>query len=135
MPPQNAQLTSIIRQLQAHLATPDTAFLAQSAATWTVIDRKFSGPLGPLGVKAILARCINQMRPQYPWLPASRGIDFAELHKCYAQQDVQAAVLANSELLESFITLLAALIGASLTATFLRSAFGDGSAAPISLEN
>ncbi len=131
----NAQLTAIIRSLQARHATPDPATLQQAIATWELLARKFGTLIGQNGVKLTLGRSLDRVRAQFPWLPPSKGALLIHLQEAYDLQTPADAVAANSALLAAFIDLLATLIGAGLTVQFLRSAMADDSAAPNQLEN
>jgi hypothetical protein len=130
----NAQLTAIISQLQARHATPERATLQQAIATWELLARKFGTLIGQNGVKLILGRSLDRVRPQFPWLPPAKGALLIHLQEAYGLQAPADAVAANCALLEAFIDLLATLIGAGLTVQFLRSALADDSAAPNQLE-
>jgi hypothetical protein len=131
----NAQLTTIIRGLQARLATPDLATLQQAISMWELLARKFGTLIGQSGIKLILGRSIDRVRPQFPWLPSAKGTLLIHLQEAFDQQSPAEAIAANSALLEAFIHLLATLIGAGLTLQFLRTALADDSATSNQPEN
>ncbi len=131
----NAQLTATISSLQARFSTPDASTVQQAISLWELLSRKFGTLIGQNGIKLILDRSIDSVRPQFPWLPSTKGTLLIHLQEAYDQQAPAEAIAANNALLDAFINLLATLIGASLTIQFLRSALADDSAVPNQPEN
>ena len=129
MPTDNEQLRKIIKEIQArHSGTDARAVAAAAIDIWGQLAFKFVPLLGPNSVNSIYARSLEFNKPAFPWLPASLRQDVAELpftvlKESFELRPADEIIRANNALLDTFINLLATLIGARLVIPFLRSAF------------
>ena len=129
MPTDNEQLRKIIKEIQArHSGTDARAVAAAAIDIWGQLAFKFVPLLGPNSVNSIYARSLECNKPTFPWLPASLRQDVAELpfnilKASFELRQADEIIRANNALLDTFINLLATLIGARLVIPFLRSAF------------
>ena len=129
MPTDNEQLRKIIKEIQArHSGTDARAVAASAIDIWSRLAFKFVPLLGPNSVNSIYARSLEFNKPAFPWLPASLRQDVAELpfavlKESFEFRQVDEIIRANHALIDTFINLLATLIGARLVTPFLRSAF------------
>jgi len=97
---------------------------------WAQMASKIISIVGEGGFNSLYARSVFLSQSSFPWLaacPQSPQPDqrFAELKKCYETQAPAQACAANSLLLITFTDILASLIGEALTASILRSAWGN----------
>lgn len=97
---------------------------------WEQIAGKIVSIVGEGGFNSLYARSVFLSQSSFPWLaacPLSPQPDqrFAELKKCYEAQTPAQACAVNSLLLITFTDILASLIGEALTASILRSAWGN----------
>jgi hypothetical protein len=95
------------------------------AALWQEIDEVLYPVVGHRGVAALYQRSLTIAAAARPWLaPPSAGprsaLDTASLHAALLGQDADQAIAGGDALLGSFRTLLASLLGASLTERLLR---------------
>lgn len=88
--------------------------------------------IGQRGSAALYQRSLHLARADYPWLGAAyegaaeRG-EFDALRSALAQQTPEHAAAAHDSLLQTFIDLLADLIGESLTQRLLQAAWDSPS--------
>ena len=131
MPLKNKSLQQVIKKLQArHAGTDAMALSASAIRIWEQLTSKFMPMIGPGSVRLIYSRSLELNKSAFPWLPAASAPDmdespFAALKVGLEGLQPDEAVAANCALLDTFIHLLATLIGAHLTIQFLRSAFPD----------
>ncbi len=129
MPTDNEQLREIINEIQArHAGTDAGEVTALAIGIWRQLAFKFVPLLGPNSVNSIYARSLESNKSAFPWLPDSVRQDVADLPLMALKASLlvrraDEVILANSALLDTFVNLLATLIGARLTIPFLRSAF------------
>jgi hypothetical protein len=107
-------------------AGADAGRIADAAiAVWTAIDRALSPVIGERGSAALLQRSVHLVRERYQWLDgiadamAERDA-FAALRAALAAQSPEQAAAAHDGILQTFLDLLAELIGQSLTQRLLR---------------
>lgn len=86
--------------------------------------------IGQGGFNSLYERSLFLTQSTFPWLSANSaasptGQRFAELKKSFEEQSPAQAREANSLLLMTFTDILASLIGERLTASILRSAWGN----------
>lgn len=109
--------------------------------TWSGVVIHLAPIIGERGVGSLYARSVHLTRANYPWLasgpmsspmtqPISRVSQqtdgpFTDLRVSLAQRDPAEASNASSALLDTFLELLATLIGEPLTARLLRSLLDD----------
>jgi hypothetical protein len=94
--------------------------------------------IGDGGVRALTARSLHLVGPDFPWLAEAQGLDpaqspFARVARCLEQQDAAVAREAASAAMATLGGLLAALIGEPLTRSTWRAAWPTafaGSASP-----
>jgi hypothetical protein len=101
-------------------------------ATWRAVEAALAPIVGRRGVAALYKRSLYLTRSSHSCLlavyeSADAAADFIALHAALAQQTGAAASGASAALLETFHSLLANLIGASLTDQLLRSVWDDTS--------
>lgn len=98
-----------------------------SLAIWNKITRKFSPLLGPNSADLLFTRSLEQNRAAFPWLPSAdmmgADISFDAFETSLLERAPEEIVASTRALLDSYIDMLTALIGARLTNQFLRSAF------------
>jgi hypothetical protein len=99
---------------------------------WRRIARHLSPLIGESGISALLGRTLKLVVPGLDWLPAntsgkSIGALLDSLGDSFDQQALDAAQAGNAVLLDTFTTLLADLIGETLTIRLLQTAV-DGAA-------
>ena len=129
MPTDNEQLHEIISEIQARHAGADAGAVAGAAiGIWRQLAFKFVPLLGPNSVNSIYARSLESNKQAFAWLPASLRQDVSELplaalKTALENRRTDEIILANNALLNTFINLLATLIGARMIIPFLRSAF------------
>lgn len=104
----------------------DAGQIADAAiAVWNAIDKSLSPVIGQRGSAALLQRSMHLVRESYPWLggagdAAAERDEFAALRTALAQQAPGHAAAAHDSMLQTFLGLLADLIGESLTQRLLR---------------
>jgi hypothetical protein len=105
----------------------DAQRIAEHAvATWRDLDAALSPIIGRGGVAALFKRSLLLAVPAHPSLvAASQDVnapgDFVNLRDALAGQTVADAIAANGAVLQTFVDLLATLIGESLTERLLQS--------------
>jgi hypothetical protein len=95
---------------------------------WEEIDDALTPIVGPLGLVALYRRTVHLVAAQHPWLAGrDEGVltdtDPAVLKSVLARRSSAEAEAGGNAFLNTFHELLASLIGASLTARLLRSAW------------
>jgi hypothetical protein len=104
------------------------------AAIWLEITEALHPVIGHRGVAALYNRSLKLTTPAYPWLAlayqgALDSVDPAALKAIVAQQTAAEAIAGGSALFQSFHTLIASLVGSSLTDRLLRSVWDHSSGA------
>jgi|SRR5688572_12708807 len=97
-----------------------------AAAVWRELDATLSPIIGRRGVAALFKRSVLLTAPLHTSLVAAQleletDGDFESLRTLLNQQSVANAIATNGALLQRFVGLLTALIGASLTERLLQS--------------
>lgn len=97
---------------------------------WRRIIGQLAGLIGDSGVCALFGRAVRMLAPRHGWLSvggerASIDALLAAYERDLASVDVQQAMGANAELLQTFTRQLSALIGEKLTARLLADAGTD----------
>lgn len=97
---------------------------------WDKLAGEIISVVGEAGFNSLYERSVHLAQPTFPWLPPCPSPPqthhrFAELRTRLADQTPAHARAANSLLLTTFTDILASLIGEQLTASILRSAWGD----------
>ena len=100
------------------------------AAAWQQIDTVLTPVIGQPAVVALYRRCLYLTGRVYPWLASGpedfeTAMDPAALLALLAQQSSADASTAGGAHLQAFHTMLAGLIGRSLTERLLRSAWSN----------
>jgi hypothetical protein len=93
---------------------------------WHDIAVVLQSIIGNQGFAALFGRCIAVAARTHPWLAGSpagedQAVDFAALHALITQQSRENAAQGAAELLQTFHTILAGLIGTALSDQLLRS--------------
>ncbi|HSI60036.1 MAG TPA: hypothetical protein VLA16_20935, partial [Ideonella sp.] len=106
-------------------------------ATWQRIDATLAPVIGPRGVAALFKRSLFLAAPSHAWLDVAQegvrpALDLTELRGALARQSAAEAAAGSALLLATFATLLASLIGASLTERLLRPVSAAALAPPSS---
>lgn len=104
----------------AHAIAQSTLF------TWQQIAAQLEPVIGARGVDALFSRSLHLVAKAHPWLATGgvRGNDAASLASiktCLESRDALVASDGASALLDTFIDLLARLIGESLTTRLLET--------------
>lgn len=119
------------RQLIERQMAQHTEQVADAAISlWERMATQIVSIVGEGGFNSLYARSVFLAQPTFPWLaPNSLSSQtdqrFVELKTSLAGQMPAQARAANSLLLITFTDILAALIGEQLTASILRSAWGN----------
>jgi hypothetical protein len=97
---------------------------------WELMATQIISIVGEDGFNSLYARSVFLAQPTFPWLATNSPSPqtdqrFAELKKRLEGQTPSQAREANSLLLLTFTSILAALIGEPLTTRILRSAWGN----------
>jgi len=97
---------------------------------WEKLADEIISIVGEAGFNSLYERSVHLAQPTFPWLPPASSPPqahhrFAELRTRLADQTPAHARAAHSLLLTSFTDILASLIGEQLTASILRSAWGN----------
>ena len=97
---------------------------------WEKLADDIISIVGEAGFNSLYERSVHLVQPAFPWLPPCLSPPqthhrFAELKARLADQTPADAHAANSLLLTTFTDILASLIGEQLTASILRSAWGN----------
>ena len=127
------ETSSLLRhQIIKSLMAPPTEEVAAIAINlWEQMAIQIISTVGVGGFNSLYARSIFLAQSTFPWLregsPSSEtDRRFAELKTSLEGQAPATACEANCLLLITFTDILASLIGEHLTASILRSAWGDG---------
>jgi hypothetical protein len=96
------------------------------------VDKALSGVIGQRGCAALFQRSLHLASSDYPWLGAAysgaaESGAFGALRSVLAQQTPEQAAAAHDSLLQTFLDLLADLIGESLTRRLLQAAWDSSS--------
>lgn len=102
---------------------------------WEKLAAEIISIVGEAGFNSLYERSVHLAQSTFPWLqacssPPQTRYRFAELRMCLAEQTPAHAREANSLLLTTFTDILASLIGEQLTASILRSAWGNLASVP-----
>jgi len=107
----------------------DSRQIAESiAATCLAMDGALAPIIGRRGVAALYERSLHLSSRTHAWLAAAQegnpsSVDGATLTQLLAQQTSAEAAAAGALLLQTFLDLLTALLGSSLTQRLLHSAW------------
>lgn len=106
---------------------------------WEQMASQIISIIGEDGFNSLYARSVFLTQPAFPWLAAAllsphSDHRFAELKKRLEGQTPSQARDANSLLLRTFTDILAALIGETLTARIVSSAWGNDASPSTSKE-
>lgn len=119
------------QQLIARLVAQQPEHIADDAmGHWQKLADEIISIVGEAGFNSLYERSLHLAQSAFPWLPPCPSPSptphrFAELGARLADQTTDHARAANSLLLTTFTDILASLIGEQLTASILRSAWGD----------
>lgn len=108
---------------------------AAMVAIWQEIDAALTPIIGKGGVAALYKRTLYLTGTAHPWLVLRRddlstGVDLVALKAVLSQQSGAAAAAGGNDFLQTFHTLLASLVGLSLTERLLRSVWAGPSGGP-----
>lgn len=97
---------------------------------WEQLAFKFIPLIGLGGIRVIYARALEFNQLEFPWLPQVELLNVTEspfdaLKTSLEHRQPAEVIMANSALLDTFINLLATMIGVRLLILFLRSTFPD----------
>lgn len=123
---------ALLRQhLIASLIAQQPEHIADAAMDhWQKLADEIISIVGEAGFNSLYERSVLLAQSAFPWLPACPSPPqtphrFADLGARLAEQAPADARAAHSLLLTTFTDILASLIGEQLTASILRSAWGD----------
>lgn len=117
-------------------AAPDAAAIADAVlATWQRMAVQLAPVIGVHGVEVLFRRALHVTGQAFPWLAADGGEDDkVELHTAVrarmAGRELLAATTVGNALLTTFVSLLASLIGETLTERLLSPVWTASPAAP-----
>jgi hypothetical protein len=109
----------------------DAAQIAEAiASVWHEIADALCPIIGRGGLDALYKRSLHRSCLTYPWLAGTQGgdqaaMDLPGLKAALAEQGSANAASGGGALLQTFYDLLAGVIGPSLTARLLRSAWAN----------
>ncbi len=124
------------QQVIASLMAQQPENIADAAMEhWEKLADEIISIVGEAGFNSLYERSVHLAQSAFPWLPLCPSPSqtphrFAELGARLADQAPADACAANSLLLTSFTDILASLIGEQLTASILRSAWGNLASVP-----
>jgi hypothetical protein len=124
------------QQIIASLMAQQPENIADAAMDhWEKLAGEIISIVGEAGFNSLYERSLHLAQPTFPWLsphpaPPQPHHRFAELRTRLADQMPAHARAANSLLLTMFTDILASLIGEQLTASILRSAWGNLASVP-----
>lgn len=100
------------------------------AQAWQRVDDCLRPIIGPAGVVALYQRSLHLRTAQHPWLSEAGGqtggvIDLAPLRAALARREAADAAAAGGDLLQTFVDLLAGMVGDALTERLLRPMWAD----------
>jgi len=112
-----------IRRALARRQGPDSRPEALSGAAlglWREVGDRLAPMIGTRGVEALVSRALQLTAPAFPWLvpagkPPDDGNSMTAFQACLEGRDPAAVQAASVALLVTFTSLLAAMIGPSLT--------------------
>ncbi len=95
------------------------------ASVWHDIDEALHPIIGRRGAAALYQRCLSLTAKHHPWLAQAHegvldAVDSSLLKSTLAAQSAAEAAACGRAMFETFHTLLASLVGPSLTARMLR---------------
>ena len=111
----------------------DAGQIADAAiAVWTSIHSALSPVIGPRGSAALYHRSLHVSRVLYAWLPGANEASaepagFGALRSALALQTAVDAAAAHDTMLNTFLELLTALIGESLSERLLQGVWAPPS--------
>ena len=117
------------------LSQPGVSVADTSISLWTRLAAELVLLIGDGGFVPLYVRSVQLSAASFPWLQpvsgeallASNDTRFAGLKRSFDAQDADQASQASAFLLNTFIDMLARLIGETLTIGILRSAWTDTS--------
>ncbi|CAN5357813.1 hypothetical protein BH11PSE11_BH11PSE11_20060 [soil metagenome] len=123
----NKSRAHIIRQI---ILQQSGTTLDVSIHLWERLAVEIASIIGEVGFQTLYARSAHLVRQNHAWLTAdlvvlTAGSPFANLKLNLETRDRAEASEASIALLTTFLDILAVLIGELLTASILRSAWGD----------
>ncbi|MES3021052.1 MAG: hypothetical protein V4857_05640 [Pseudomonadota bacterium] len=122
--------TELLQAIKRELAAcgAGTPVAGAAAALCERIGQKFRPLVGPASLALLLARSLETQRARFPWLP--RSAEAAALEHSFAAREASEVAAATAAVLDTFVSLMASLIGTRLTFQYLRSAFPAATPAP-----
>lgn len=128
------------QQIIANLMAQQPENIADAAMDhWEKLADEIISIVGEAGFVSLYERSVHLAQSTFPWLPPGSSPPqtqhrFAEFRTRLADQTPAHARAAHSLLLTLFTDILASLIGEQLTASILRSAWGNLASVPSSKE-
>jgi hypothetical protein len=119
------------QQIIASLMAQQPDYIADAAMDhWQKLSDEIISIVGEAGFASLYERSVQLAQSAFPWLPLGASPShpphrFADLGARLADQTPADAHAAHSLLLTTFTDILASLIGEQLTASILRSAWGN----------
>lgn len=118
------------RIIESLIPRPTEQVVDAAISLWEKLAAEIISIIGEGGFTSLYARSVFLAQSSFPWLAASllapqTDYRFAQLRISLAEQTPAHAGEANRLLLTTFTDILASLIGESLTASILRSAWGN----------
>ena len=116
--------------IESLMAQPTQQVADAAISLWEKLATEIISIVGEGGFTSLYARSVFLAQSSFPWLAASSlapqtSHRFAQLRISLAEQTPAHAGEANRLLLTTFTDILASLIGERLTASILRSAWGN----------
>jgi hypothetical protein len=127
----DSQANTPSRRASAVTDGEDAAQIAEAmGSVWQEIAESLGPIIGRGGVDALYRRSLHLTFRAYPWLAGAQAgeetvMDLTGLKAVLAEQDSANAAAGGGALLQTFYDLLTGVIGPSLTARLLRSAWAS----------
>jgi hypothetical protein len=128
----NGRQQPILRLLTSQIVGNANDVLDRASSSWHQLATHLAPFIGEAGFCALYARAVRLAHPEFTWLTLVQSSQprqalFDAFQQNLAAADPDAAVRANTKVLEIFITLLSTLIGEALATRILNSAWVDES--------
>lgn len=116
--------------IQLAIAQRPDAMVNASIDLWMKLALTLTLTIGESGFQTLYSRSVYSTREIFPWMIPGRAFhatepEFADLRACLEGQGITESSAASASLLNGFIDKLILLLGEQLTASILRSAWGN----------
>jgi len=118
------------QSIQLAIAKYPDAMVNTSIDLWERLASTLVLTISEFGFQSLFSRSVHSTREIFPWMMPSRAFhaaesEFAGLRACLEEQGGTESSAASVSLLNAFVDILILLLGEQLTASILRSAWGN----------